>query len=197
MKLFQINESDLETLERELPNLMEFSSLVLGWNDRQDIQEAWHMVKKIVSDVRFNYGPPTQTETITGILTQMKPDKEKRREALMSINRYFEGKTKCPACRGEVIDQETVCGVGPEVFRPVFCRTCGNQWVEIYSLTRLETIEGETIVGNVSFDEQEIEQLKVDVQQLLKLAPADEMRDMILNINDTIEIWVENKRCGK
>lgn len=61
MKLYQINESDLETLERELPSLMDFSSCQSdAWNQREDIREAWEMVQKIVSNVRWNYGPPTQ-----------------------------------------------------------------------------------------------------------------------------------------
>lgn len=64
-KLFQIHESDLETLEKELPALMEHaSSPGATWNDRKDIQEAWDMVREIVSRVRWDYGPPKSVEKI-------------------------------------------------------------------------------------------------------------------------------------
>lgn len=66
-RMFQIHESDLETLEQELPMLMDFSAMPHGnWNDREDIREAWDMVRAIVSKVRWNYGPPSRVEPLTG-----------------------------------------------------------------------------------------------------------------------------------
>jgi hypothetical protein len=65
-KMFQLYESDLETLEQELPVLMDFASENPKWNQSKDIQEAWDMVRGIISKVRWNYGPPSRVEPLTG-----------------------------------------------------------------------------------------------------------------------------------
>lgn len=54
MKLFQIYETDLESLESSLPELAD----ALG-ESASDILIRKHLesIKKILSDVRWNYGP--------------------------------------------------------------------------------------------------------------------------------------------
>lgn len=67
MKMYQISEDDLETLESTLPSLCD----ALAWpqtnglaiNDRH-VQEHLAMAKRIISDVRWNYGPPKDVENI-------------------------------------------------------------------------------------------------------------------------------------
>lgn len=58
MRYFQISESDLETLEQQLPEIIDAASVSPRWNDNKTLQEASAMLKKIASDVRWNYGPP-------------------------------------------------------------------------------------------------------------------------------------------
>lgn len=60
MKLFQINESDLEKLETLLPEIAQHCSTV--WSPALRIK--FEQVKRIVSDVRWNYGPPQSVEII-------------------------------------------------------------------------------------------------------------------------------------
>lgn len=64
MRLFTIKEVDLETLERELPDICSVVELSHAYNERKDLQEALQMIKKIVSDIRWNYGPAQQVEKI-------------------------------------------------------------------------------------------------------------------------------------
>jgi hypothetical protein len=64
MKMFQINESDLEVLEREIPNIFDLAAFSDAYNKRPDIQEAADMIKKIISNVRWNYGPPFETHSV-------------------------------------------------------------------------------------------------------------------------------------
>jgi hypothetical protein len=59
--MFQIAEDDLETMEAALPKLQE----ALMGNpsgeppiNRKDVNEHLQMLKSIVSNVRWNYGPP-------------------------------------------------------------------------------------------------------------------------------------------
>lgn len=60
---------------------------------------------------------------------------------------YEEKPTQCLECgRTESIDFEQFQGGGREAWRAIMCRHCGQQWVEIYSFSRLETIEGVAIV---------------------------------------------------
>lgn len=54
VRLFQIREDDLETLERVLPELMQ--SNMVSHNDPK-VRVRWRKVREIVADVRWNYGP--------------------------------------------------------------------------------------------------------------------------------------------
>lgn len=59
--LHQIKEDDLSDLERHLPQIM--SATMMSCNDPL-VRKQWERVKEIVSNVRWNYGPPTEvTET--------------------------------------------------------------------------------------------------------------------------------------
>lgn len=60
-KLFHIYETDLAVLEAELPRLMDACGLRL--NDTLT-RKRWEMVKSIVSNVRWEYGPPLEVEHI-------------------------------------------------------------------------------------------------------------------------------------
>ncbi len=60
-KLFQITETDLASLEEELPALMDAHSITC--NDPLT-RKRWELVKNILSNVRWNYGPPVQVEHI-------------------------------------------------------------------------------------------------------------------------------------
>ena len=57
MKYYQISEEDLEAMERELPDL----SLKTDCND-EITRKQWEEMKSILSNVRWNYGPPIKTE---------------------------------------------------------------------------------------------------------------------------------------
>ena len=59
-KLYQIHEDDLADLERILPKLMDSPSANLTNADRV----AWRRVQRIVTSVRWNYGPYTEREII-------------------------------------------------------------------------------------------------------------------------------------
>lgn len=62
MPLYQINQTDLEELERMLPNLTRRL-----WPDIDNPTKVQiRTVKRIVSDVRWGYGPPEQCERIEG-----------------------------------------------------------------------------------------------------------------------------------
>lgn len=56
-RLYRITEEDLAILESELPRLLESS--MMECND-PIIRKRWEMVKSIVSNVRWDYGPPTE-----------------------------------------------------------------------------------------------------------------------------------------
>jgi hypothetical protein len=58
--LHQINEDDLACLERTLPQLG--LALMPILNNRLRVQ--LRQVQRILSDVRWNYGPPGEVETI-------------------------------------------------------------------------------------------------------------------------------------
>ena len=58
--LFQIYETDLATLERELPELM--SATLMSCNDPLT-RKKWEAVKAVISNVRWNYGPPLVVKT--------------------------------------------------------------------------------------------------------------------------------------
>jgi hypothetical protein len=59
-KLFQIYEEDLTELERALP---EFSDRLMGLLDNR-LRTQLRRVQTILSNVRWNYGPPSHVEKI-------------------------------------------------------------------------------------------------------------------------------------
>lgn len=54
---FQITEEDLALLESECPRLLQAS--MMDCNDPVT-HKRWQEIKRILSDVRWNYGPPTE-----------------------------------------------------------------------------------------------------------------------------------------
>lgn len=64
MKMFQVSEDDLETLESGLPALQDAMMSAPDVINRKDIHDHLSMLKRIVSDVRWNYGPPTEVGSI-------------------------------------------------------------------------------------------------------------------------------------
>ncbi len=60
-KLYQITEDDLAVLESELPRIMDATTIAC--NDPLT-RKRWQMVKEIVSNIRWDYGPPQQVEHI-------------------------------------------------------------------------------------------------------------------------------------
>lgn len=60
-KLYQIKEDDLATLESELPRLLDAAAMTC--NDAIT-RKRWQAVKEILSNVRWDYGPPQQVEAI-------------------------------------------------------------------------------------------------------------------------------------
>lgn len=61
MKLFQIAEDDLQKLENTLPKLQDVLGLALN---RPDVQVMLQECKEIISNVRWNYGPPSEVHII-------------------------------------------------------------------------------------------------------------------------------------
>ena len=61
MRLFQLTESELEYLERELPKLMDYN--LESCNDRS-VRLKWGRIKEILSDVRWGHGPPIEVTRI-------------------------------------------------------------------------------------------------------------------------------------
>jgi len=59
--LHQITEDDLAALEQHLPQIM--AATMKSCND-PIVRKQWERVKEIVSNVRWNYGPPSQVEEI-------------------------------------------------------------------------------------------------------------------------------------
>lgn len=64
IKHFIVSEDDLETLERALPSLQDAMMSAPGVINRKDVSDHLKMCKEILSNVRWNYGPPMQVETI-------------------------------------------------------------------------------------------------------------------------------------
>jgi hypothetical protein len=62
MKLFQITEDDLAELEHTLPDLCDAVAMRPEATSQQRTQIR--RVRRIISDVRWNYGPPEQVERI-------------------------------------------------------------------------------------------------------------------------------------
>lgn len=61
VKLYQITEDDLAMLESEMPRLMD--SNLPACNDPMT-RKRWQAVKEILSNVRWNYGPPQEVEQL-------------------------------------------------------------------------------------------------------------------------------------
>lgn len=59
MKTYRIYESDLEMLERELPHLMDQSDC-----NNTLTRKRWEAVKETVANVRWDYGPPTESHMV-------------------------------------------------------------------------------------------------------------------------------------
>lgn len=60
-RMLQIYDDDLSTLERTLPQLSDALMPVLDNRLRMKLRQ----VQKILSDVRWNYGPPSNVEVIS------------------------------------------------------------------------------------------------------------------------------------
>lgn len=60
MKLHQINGDDLAELERMMPDIA--SALMVHLNARQRVQ--LRRIKEILSNVRWDYGPPDKVEAV-------------------------------------------------------------------------------------------------------------------------------------
>jgi len=61
-KLFQIHEDDLAELERTLPQLAD--ALMSSLTNR--LRSQIRRVQTILSNVRWNYGPPSDVEIVPG-----------------------------------------------------------------------------------------------------------------------------------
>lgn len=61
IKHYRITEPDLALLESELPRILE--SAAMSCNDALT-RKRWAEVKRIVSDVRWDYGPPLEVHQI-------------------------------------------------------------------------------------------------------------------------------------
>lgn len=59
-QLFQIHEDDLLDLERTLPEMA--NAIMENLNPRAKTQ--LRRMKKILSDIRWSYGPPSHVETV-------------------------------------------------------------------------------------------------------------------------------------
>jgi len=64
MKLYRITEDDLETLEGSMPFLCDAMMCHADLINRKDVNEHLSMLKTIVSNVRWGYGPPTEVEIL-------------------------------------------------------------------------------------------------------------------------------------
>ena len=62
IRLYQITEDDLAELERVLPELLEPAVYVPAAPVRA--RKQFSRVKDIISNVRWNYGPPSEVEII-------------------------------------------------------------------------------------------------------------------------------------
>lgn len=61
---FRITEDDLTSLEDCLSLIAREGVHWEHLNQRPDIKDAWKMVQKVLSDVRFDYGPPISSEVV-------------------------------------------------------------------------------------------------------------------------------------
>lgn len=63
-RLFPIHEDDLEVLEREMPNLCHICESSHNYNGNACLKDALSMMKKIISDVRWGYGPAQELHKV-------------------------------------------------------------------------------------------------------------------------------------
>lgn len=61
MKLFQIYEPDLQKLEAALPRIMDAVGVRVS---EPALMVLFEEVKGVLSDVRWNYGPPSEVQVI-------------------------------------------------------------------------------------------------------------------------------------
>jgi hypothetical protein len=61
-KLFQVSEDDLAELERVIPDLGELLAFSTDMDAKTRVQ--LRRVQKILSDVRWNYGPPSDVTVV-------------------------------------------------------------------------------------------------------------------------------------
>ena len=59
MNMFQMCEDNLRKLESALPQIMDAAGLALN---QADVQVLFDEVKEFLSNVRWNYSPPTSVE---------------------------------------------------------------------------------------------------------------------------------------
>jgi hypothetical protein len=59
--MFRINEEDLSTLEQEIPELL--NAAIMTCNNPIS-RKRWDIVKTILSNVRWGYGPPLSVEIL-------------------------------------------------------------------------------------------------------------------------------------
>lgn len=65
MKLFQINEDDLARLEHVLPELADHMMMLMANPEAAPrLRKQWREVQEILSNVRWNYGPPRDVTII-------------------------------------------------------------------------------------------------------------------------------------
>jgi hypothetical protein len=64
MKLHQISDDDLTTLETALPELQEAMMTAPDVINRKDVRDHLDMVRQVLSRVRWNYGPPSEVKRI-------------------------------------------------------------------------------------------------------------------------------------
>lgn len=64
VRLFQIKEDDLAALEHLLPQLAEDLTLVMTGPAAPRLRVQIRQVKEILSNVRWNYGPPSNVTII-------------------------------------------------------------------------------------------------------------------------------------
>jgi len=62
VKLYRITEDDLQTLEESIPFLCDAMMSHADLINRKEVNEHLSMLKTIVSNVRWGYGPPTEVE---------------------------------------------------------------------------------------------------------------------------------------
>jgi hypothetical protein len=63
VKLFQVYEDDLQKLEHAMPKIMDHCGEALN---RPELQVLFQEVKEILSNVRWNYGPPSEVRRVEG-----------------------------------------------------------------------------------------------------------------------------------